>query len=133
MFDSYPDTQLFSELASVNRIQRLILQIDWTSSIIYDSASPFAEPAILDSYDDFNDLALVPLQVQPSEPADVSFPLIVNFDTYSDGTNRGTFVSFNVLLPDLNLIREVERYSLQCTESTCPIYCPHDGRRCTET
>lgn len=57
------------------------LRLNMTSSIIYDPAAPYYTPGTLDSYDDFDDLALVPLEVEASQLPDVSYPLIVNFDT----------------------------------------------------
>lgn len=57
------------------------LRLNMTSSIIYDSDAQYQESGTLETYDDFNDLALVPLEVEASQLADVSYPLIVKFDT----------------------------------------------------
>ncbi|WVQ83313.1 hypothetical protein IAT38_005452 [Cryptococcus sp. DSM 104549] len=75
MYDYLPD-----ELVLNNTIQ-----------ISYSSANAPASPVTYGEVDDLDDTQFTPLVHQAMAPADVEFTLHVDFDTYSDGTNRGAF------------------------------------------
>jgi iron transport multicopper oxidase len=75
MFDAIPDD----------------LQLNITAQVVYDEKAPLSEPVIYDQYPEFEELNLVPVEVEGMAPADVVYDLNVNFDTYNDGTNRASF------------------------------------------
>jgi iron transport multicopper oxidase len=63
---------------------------DITALIQYSPSAPVSEPTVYQEYPEFEELDLVPVVAETFAPADVSFDLNVNFDTYSDGTNRAS-------------------------------------------
>ena len=71
-----------------------------TSSITYSSSAPLTDLGFVDAYHDVDDLALVPLDVVPLEPADRTIELEVLFDTMDDGTNHAMFndITYNAPL-----------------------------------
>ncbi|TBU58335.1 Fet3 protein [Dichomitus squalens] len=75
MFDTVPDT----------------LNPNVTSSITYSSSAPLNNLGTVDAYHDVDDLALVPTDVIPLNPADRTIELEVSFDTMADGTNHAMF------------------------------------------
>ena len=75
MFDTVPDT----------------LNPNVTSSVTYDSSKSVTDLGFIDNYHDIDDMALVPLAVEPLLPAGKSISLEVLFDTMDDGTNRAMF------------------------------------------
>ncbi|KZS97466.1 Fet3 protein [Sistotremastrum niveocremeum HHB9708] len=90
MFDTVPDA----------------LQPNITSSITYNNSAPFAttDNATVDTYPQFPDILLVPLEIIPEIPASVQHALTVSFDTMTDGTNRAMFnnITYNApLVPAL--------------------------------
>lgn len=62
-----------------------------TSSVTYDPSKPVTDLGTIDLYHDIDDMALVPLDVEPLLPATKSISLEVTFDTLDDGTNRAMF------------------------------------------
>ncbi|ODO09662.1 hypothetical protein I350_01875 [Cryptococcus amylolentus CBS 6273] len=76
MYDYLPD-----ELIMNNTIQ-----------ISYSpSNSPASDVTYPEEFPDLDDTKLVPLLASAMAPADIEYTLHVNFDTYDDGTNRGSF------------------------------------------
>ncbi|KAH8110260.1 Fet3 protein [Phellopilus nigrolimitatus] len=76
MFDTVPDT----------------LNPNATASISYATGAPLEPPATIDAYSETNDTALVPIPaVAQYAPAARTVPLLVAFNTMTDGTNRATF------------------------------------------
>ncbi|KAI8986650.1 Fet3 protein [Trametes punicea] len=75
MFDTVPDT----------------LNPNITSSITYDPSAPLTDLGTVDAYHDVDDLALVPIQVEPLPLAQRTIELLVSFDTMQDGTNHAMF------------------------------------------
>ena len=71
-----------------------------TSSITYSPSAPLTDLGFVDAYHDVDDLALVPLDVVPLEPADRTIELEVLFDTMDDGTNHAMFnmITYNTPL-----------------------------------
>lgn len=62
-----------------------------TSSVTYDPSKPVTDLGTIDTYHDIDDMALVPLDVEPMLPSTRTIPLEVTFDTMDDGTNRAMF------------------------------------------
>ncbi|GJE86451.1 multicopper oxidase FET3 [Phanerochaete sordida] len=62
-----------------------------TSSVTYDASKPITDLGTIDEYHDIDDMALVPLDVEPMLPSTRTIPLEVTFDTMDDGTNRAMF------------------------------------------
>ncbi|THG94600.1 hypothetical protein EW026_g6904 [Hermanssonia centrifuga] len=62
-----------------------------TSSITYDSSASLTDLGFIDLYHDVDDIALVPLDVEPMLPSTRTIELEVTFDTMDDGTNRAMF------------------------------------------
>ncbi|KEI41811.1 uncharacterized protein L969DRAFT_91292 [Mixia osmundae IAM 14324] len=77
MFDTVPDD----------------LALNYTSSVVYDSSFPLADVEMIPEYHDFDDVALVPLIIEASAPADRQIPLNVWFDTMDTGVNRAMFMN----------------------------------------
>ncbi|EJC98544.1 Fet3 protein [Fomitiporia mediterranea MF3/22] len=76
MFDTVPDD----------------LNPNATAQVIYSQSFTLNEPQTIDAYGDTNDTALVPVQVVPQYSGSVrTVPLVVSFDTMTDGTNRAMF------------------------------------------
>ena len=75
MFDTVPDT----------------LNPNVTSSVTYDSSASVTDLGFIDLYHDVDDMALVPLDVEPMLPSTRTITLEVLFDTMDDGTNRAMF------------------------------------------
>ena len=75
MFDTVPDT----------------LNPTVTSSVTYDSSASVTDLGFIDLYHDVDDMALVPLDVEPMLPSTKTISLEVLFDTMDDGTNRAMF------------------------------------------
>lgn len=75
MFDTVPDT----------------LNPNVTSSVSYASSNSVTDLGFIDNYHDIDDMALVPLVVEPLLPSTKTISLEVTFDTMDDGTNRAMF------------------------------------------
>ena len=72
--------------------QLLINYKDATSQIVYSSSFSLTDPSTVDEYSVTNDTALVPIPAEEQyDPASVTIPLVVVFDTATDGTNRAYF------------------------------------------
>lgn len=67
------------------------LQPNITSSITYDASASLTDLGFRDEYHDVDDIALVPLDVEPMLPSTQTITLEVTFDTMDDGTNRAMF------------------------------------------
>ncbi|KAG5643712.1 hypothetical protein DXG03_009761 [Asterophora parasitica] len=76
MFDTVPDS----------------LNPNVTSSITYSSSAPLTDLGHIEEYHDVDDVALVPVIVEPQlPPVTRTIELEVNFETMDDGTNHGMF------------------------------------------
>ncbi|KAL5524740.1 FET3_1 [Sanghuangporus sanghuang] len=76
MFDTVPDD----------------LNPNATAQVIYSPSFTLNDPQTIDAYGDTNDTALVPVQAIPQYSGNVhTIPLVVSFDTMTDGTNRAMF------------------------------------------
>ena len=65
---------------------------DLTSTITYASGAPVADAEIIEEYSDTNDTALVPIPaIEQYPPSTMTIDLVADFNTMTDGTNRGIF------------------------------------------
>jgi iron transport multicopper oxidase len=76
---------------------QLVLNI--TSTVSYDSSKPVAPGTVVDTYHEFPDQQLVPLEIEAQAEADVAIELGVYFDTATDGTNRAFFNNVTYRMP----------------------------------
>ncbi|ORY31018.1 Cupredoxin [Naematelia encephala] len=67
------------------------LVLNNTVQIIYDESAPLAEAIEVEEWPDLDDSCFVPVLKMEMAPADIEYRLDVWFDTYDDGSNRGTF------------------------------------------
>lgn len=97
MFDTIPDALNPSMSPFAPRSQASCLTInlaDITSSITYNTSAPLQPAGTIDAYHDVDDVSLVPIPAEPQlPPATHTIPLLVVFDTATDGSNRAYFNS----------------------------------------
>ncbi|EKM56526.1 uncharacterized protein PHACADRAFT_141262 [Phanerochaete carnosa HHB-10118-sp] len=84
MIHANMDTDMFDTVP-------LTLNPNITSSVTYDSSNSVTDLGTIDAYSDVDDIALVPLVVEPMLPSTRTIPLTLSFDTMDDGTNRAMF------------------------------------------
>jgi len=97
-----------------------------TSKIAYNDSASLQSFDLEVPYHDVNDTALVPIPAQPILPqASHTIPLLVSFDTMTDGTNRATFngVTYNApvvpaVFSQLSLQEQVTQGLLPSNAST---------------
>ncbi|KAI9701198.1 MAG: hypothetical protein M1836_001867 [Candelina mexicana] len=71
-----------------------------TGWLLYDEAKPFPLPALLDSFDPFDDFSLVPVDgMELLEHVDHSIDLTVKMDILGDGANYAFFNDITYVLP----------------------------------
>lgn len=100
MFDTVPDDLNPSKpfLLTSHHINARSLP-DATAQVVYSSSFTLNEPQTTDAYSDTNDTALVPVQAISQYSGTIhTIPLVVSFDTMTDGTNRAMFnnITYNV-------------------------------------
>ncbi|KAJ3334922.1 ferroxidase fet3 [Gonapodya sp. JEL0774] len=75
------------------------LQLNITTTILYNTSFPTADGTTVDEYLEFPDADLVPIDVEGEATADVSITLAATFDTADDGTNRAFFNDITYVTP----------------------------------
>ncbi|CAF9936325.1 MAG: hypothetical protein ALECFALPRED_006767 [Alectoria fallacina] len=71
-----------------------------TGWLVYDDTAPLPTPAILDTFNDFDDLTLVPTDGEELlGPVDYSFNLDLKMDTLGDGANYAFFNDITYVRP----------------------------------
>jgi len=87
MFDTVPDG-----LNPSDCLDKIFSKwIDVTNWIVYNSSNPNPDPVLADSFYDWDDTLLVPLEPEAVVDPDESYQLDVLFDTLGDGQNYAMF------------------------------------------
>ena len=106
MFDTVPDT----------------LQPNITSSVTYDASASLTNYGNDANYHDIDDMALVPIIVEPMLPSTRTIPLLVAFDTMDDGTNRAMFNGQTFVSPLVPTV--ISEYTLGDNATVAAAYGP---------
>jgi iron transport multicopper oxidase len=101
MFDAVPEDLQLSASFGQTRLRRapaddadgrpLLLPLDYTATVTYDKNAPIVNEVLIDEYEFFDDMKMVPRLNFTMEPADIDVPMVFGFDTYDTGTNRAFF------------------------------------------
>lgn len=142
MFDAVPDDLQLSasdsfparSLALIpDRVSSPPRAADYTATVTYDKAAPTVNEVLIDEYEFFDDMAMVPRLNFTMEPADIDVPMVFGFDTWDTGTNRAFFNEMCVHLLAAPLPWPDLRLPLQHVRATDRPYHHHrhdDGREC---
>lgn len=73
--------------------------VDVTSWIVYNQTAPNDPAELIESYHDWDDTLLTPLEPQSVVDADESYQLDVDFNTLDNGENYASFNSISYMAP----------------------------------
>lgn len=95
MFDTVPPGLNPSRHAHIIRL----IYLDVSNWIVYDDANPNPEPSLVDSFYDWDDTLLVPLEPEPVINPDESHQLDILFQERMDGENYAMFNNISYQAP----------------------------------